>query len=106
MKAVLFEVEQDKRRCLVLALIRGDLEISEIKLRNYLKVPFLLPAAEDFIRTFGVVPGYASPLGVTARPDLLILADLSIAEGNNFVGGANEDGFHVKNVNFRRDFYF
>ncbi len=104
MKAVLFEMEQDKRRCLVLALIRGDLEISEIKLRNYLKVPFLLPATEDFIRTFGIVPGYASPLGVTARPDLLVLADLSIAEGNNFVGGANEEGFHVKNVNFRRDF--
>ncbi len=104
MKAVMFETEQDKRRCLVLALIRGDLEVSDIKLRNYLKVPFLLPAADDLIRSFGIVPGYASSIGVAARPDLLVLADLSVTEGNNLVGGANEDGFHYRNVNFRRDF--
>lgn len=104
MKAVMFETEQDKRRCLVLALIRGDLEVSDVKLRNYLKVPFLLPAPDDLIRSFGIVPGYASPIGVAARPDLLVLADLSVTEGNNLVGGANEDGFHYRNVNFRRDF--
>ena len=104
MKAVMFETSQDNRRCLVLALIRGDLEISDVKLRNYLKVPSLAPAADDFIRSFGVVPGYASPIGLTARPDLIVIADLSVTEGNNLVGGANEDGFHYKSVNFSRDF--
>jgi prolyl-tRNA synthetase len=104
MKAVLFETEQDKKRCLVLGLIRGDLEISEVKLRNYLKVPFLLPAQDDLIRSFGIVPGYASPVGIPERKDLLVLADVSVSEGNNLVGGANEEGFHYKHVNFRRDF--
>ncbi len=104
MKAVMFEVQQDSRRCLVLGVIRGDLEISEVKLRNYLKVPLLLPAPEDFIRSFGLIPGYASPIGLTARPDLLVLADLSVGEGNNLVGGANEEGYHYLNVNFHRDF--
>lgn len=110
MKAVMFEVEQEKQRRLVLALIRGDLEISDIKVKNYLKVPWLLPAQDDFIRSFGLVPGYASPVGgggtpLAERKDLLVLADLSVSEGNNLVGGANEEGFHLKNVNFRRDFH-
>jgi prolyl-tRNA synthetase len=109
MKAVMFEVDQDKRRTLVLVLIRGDLEVSDVKVRNYLKAPWLLPAQEDFIRGFGIVPGYASAQGGSGTPlaerkDLLVLTDLSICEGNNFVGGANEEGFHFKHVNFRRDF--
>lgn len=104
LKAVMFEVEQEKQRRLVLALVRGDLEASDVKIKNFLKVPWLLPAQDDFIRSFGVVPGYASPVGVPARKDLLVLVDTSISEGNNLVGGANEDGFHLKNVNFGRDF--
>jgi prolyl-tRNA synthetase len=105
MKAVMFEIEQEKKRKLVVALVRGDLEASDVKIRNYLKVPLLLPAPEDFIRSFGIVPGYASPVGVKENPDLLVLADLSVTEGNNLVGGANEEGFHFKHVNFRRDFH-
>ena len=104
MKAVMYETEQDKKKCLVLGLVRGDLEISEIKLRNYLKVPWLLPATEEFIKSFGIIPGYASPVGIPERKDLLVLIDLSVSEGSNLVGGANEEGFHYKHVNFRRDF--
>lgn len=104
MKAVLYETEHDKHKALVLVLLRGDLEAGEVKIRNYLRVPWLLPAQEEFIRSFGIVPGYASPVGVASRPDLIVLCDLSIAEGNNFVGGANEEGFHFRHVNFRRDF--
>jgi prolyl-tRNA synthetase len=89
---------------LVFVVLRGDLEAGEIKIRNYLRAPWLLPAPEDFIRSFGVVPGYASPVGLKDRPDLVVLCDLSIGEGNNFVGGANEEGFHLRHVNFRRDF--
>jgi prolyl-tRNA synthetase len=103
MKAVMFECEIDKRRSLALALVRGDLEASDVKIRNQLKVPWL-PAQEDFIRSFGLVPGYAGPVGIAARPDFIVLADLSVTEGNNLVGGANEDGFHLKNVNAGRDF--
>jgi prolyl-tRNA synthetase len=109
MKAVLFEVEQDKRRTLVLVLIRGDLEVSDVKVRNYLKAPWLLAAQDDFIRGFGIVPGYASAIGGDGNPlperkDLLVLADFSVCESNNLVGGANEEGFHFQHVNFRRDF--
>lgn len=104
MKAVLFETETDAGRTLVLCLVRGDLEASDVKIRNHLKARFLLPAQDDFIRSFGIVPGYASPIGVAARKDLVVLVDASIAEGNNFVGGANEEDHHFVNVNFGRDF--
>jgi prolyl-tRNA synthetase len=104
MKAVLLETDIDSKRVLVLALVRGDLEASDVKIRNHLKVRTLLPAQDDFIRGFGIVPGYASAVGVPARPDLVVLVDRSIAEGNNFVGGANEEDQHFRNVNFGRDF--
>jgi prolyl-tRNA synthetase len=103
-KAVLFECELEKRRTLVLVLVRGDLDASDIKVKNYLKANFLTPAQDDYIRTFGIVPGYASPIGIAANKDLRVLVDISVAEANNLVAGANEEGFHYKHTNFRRDF--
>jgi prolyl-tRNA synthetase len=50
------------------------------------------------------VPGYASAVGLAEHKNAIILVDSSIAEGNNFVAGANEEGFHLRNVNFGRDF--
>ncbi len=113
MKAVMYETSLDpstgsgqasKGRTLVMVVVRGDLEAGDVKIRNYLKAPWLLPAPDDLIRSVGIVPGFASPVGLADRPDLVVLCDLSIAEGNNFVGGANEEGFHFRHVNFRRDF--
>ena len=49
MKVVLYETEHAKRKTLVMVALRGDLEAGEIKIRNYLKVPWLLPAQDDFI---------------------------------------------------------
>lgn len=119
MKAVLFEVPPSastgeeaaypgaaspKKSRLVLVLLRGDLEVSETKVKNALKVPLLLPAEDGFIRGFGLVPGYASAVGIAKAENLDILVDASVAEGANFIAGANEEGFHLRNANFGRDF--
>lgn len=104
MKAVLFETESDKKRQLIMVLVRGDLDASEVKVRNYLKARFLLPAQDDLIKSCGVVPGYASPIGIAESPNMRVLVDISVAEANNLVGGANEEGYHYRHVNFRRDF--
>jgi prolyl-tRNA synthetase len=104
MKAVLLETDLGGTRTLVLVLVRGDLEASDVKVRNHLKVRTLIPAQDDLIRACGIVPGFASSVGVAERKDLIVLVDFSISEGNNFVGGANEEGFHFLNVNFGRDF--
>jgi prolyl-tRNA synthetase len=86
---------------LVLALVRGDLAVNETKLANAVKARELRPAREEEIVAAGGVPGYASPKGMH---DLTIVADFSIRDGRNLVGGANRRGYHLTNLNFRRDY--
>lgn len=90
-----------RARGLVFVAIRGDLEVSESKLAKAIGDSDLRPARDDEIRASGAVPGYASPIGVR---DALVVADLSVRDGRNLVAGANEEGFHLKNVNLGRDF--
>lgn len=102
MKAVFF----DLNGTLVVVFLRGDLNCSEVKVRNFLKTPTIIPAEETLIKKSGFVPGYAGPLGIHEGNQLKVLVDFSILEGNNFVGGANEEGFHLKNLCWERDFTF
>jgi prolyl-tRNA synthetase len=93
----------------VLAMLRGDLEISEAKLLRALSAQTLQPATEYEIRgRTGAEPGYASPLGLKVRRDrgegVTVIADRSLEGMVNFVTGANEAGYHVVNANYPRDF--
>lgn len=94
------EVDDEETK-LIFALIRGDLEVNETKLANAAGVRSLRPAQDEEIKAVGAVAGYASPIGLK---DVQVIADISIAEGRNFVAGANKEGFHLKNVNHGRDF--
>ncbi len=85
----------------VFVVVRGDLEVNEAKLARVLGAGDLRPATEDDIRATGAVPGYASPIGVTGAR---VVVDDSIAGARNLVAGANREGFHLRNVNFGRDF--
>jgi len=98
-KAVFYEYEQGTR--LLLALVRGDLDVSEAKLAALTGFP-LAPANETLIRAAGAVPGFASPLGLD-RSRLRIVADPSIRGANNLVTGANEKDFHIRHFNLERD---
>jgi prolyl-tRNA synthetase len=86
---------------LVLAILRGDMDLNETKLANVLNAKELRPALEDEILASGAVPGYASPKGLQ---DTLIVIDDVIPLSPNLVAGANEDGFHLRNVNYERDY--
>lgn len=86
---------------LVFAIVRGDMELNETKLVNALGAKSLRPAEEEEIKACGAVPGYASPVGLK---DILVVVDDLIPDSQNLVAGANEDGFHFKNVNYGRDF--
>jgi len=86
---------------LVFAVLRGDMEINETKLMNALKANDLRPASEDEILSSGAVPGYASPVGLK---DILVIVDDLIPSCPNLVTGANEPGFHLRNMNYGRDF--
>jgi prolyl-tRNA synthetase len=108
LKAVFLATEQDPQ--LIFAIIRGDLDVNEVKLSNALGGRTLRKATEDEIRASGAVPGYASPIGLHKepgrgkdKPRLIIVADDSIYLGSNFVTGANREGVHVTGANPGRD---
>ncbi|UCH58317.1 MAG: proline--tRNA ligase [Anaerolineales bacterium] len=104
---------QDTAQKLVFAILRGDMELNETKLANALVANELRPAHDEEIISVGAVPGYASPVGIpgdavgrseqTPLPLVVVVDDL-IPQSPNLVAGANEDGFHLRNVNYGRDY--
>ena len=99
-KAVAYQTEDDT---LILAFLRGDHEVNEIKLAN--AVPGareLRMADEDAIRAVGGCPGFMSPIGV--KEGTHIVVDETAMRMHNAVSGANEVDFHYMNVNPKRDF--
>ncbi len=85
----------------VFAVIRGDLEVNETKLRKAAGEMGLTPATAEEIRAIGAEPGYGSPVGVR---DAVIVADESVRDTPNLVAGANRPGYHLRNVNLGRDY--
>jgi len=92
---------EDTREQFVFAVLRGDMELNENKLANAIKAQTLRPAMEDEIIAVGAVPGYASPLGLE---DVLVVVDDIIPDSPNLVAGANQEGYHLRNVNYGRDY--
>lgn len=87
----------------VVVLMRGNDEVNEVKLKNYLSCDFLRPAEEDEARKYlGAGFGSLGPVGVSE--EIEILADLDVENMANASVGANEDGFHYLNANLGRDF--
>ena len=82
----------------VAALIRGDRDINEIKLQNYLRCTELAMSPPDVVvRVTGAQVGFAGPVGLKK---VRIIADNEIKPMRNFVVGANRDDTHLINVNF------
>jgi prolyl-tRNA synthetase len=98
-KAVFYADENDE---LIFAMIRGDIEVNETKLQNFVRVNELKFATDEQIKSAGAEPGYASPLGLD-KNKVRIVVDKSIAGCSNLAVGANEADYHYKNFNFERD---
>jgi prolyl-tRNA synthetase len=88
---------------LVFGVIRGDLAVNEVKLKNQLHCTDLRMAAEQEVIAAGIVPGTASPIGMRLK-GVKVIADDSVSSGTNFVAGGNQPDTHLKNVNYPRDF--
>lgn len=86
---------------LVFAVVRGDMELNETKLANAIGAVELRPATEEEIAACGAVPGYASPIGLQGA---LVVVDDAIPASPNLVAGANREGYHLRNVNYGRDY--
>lgn len=87
----------------VVALLVGNDQVNDVKLKNYLGADFLDPATEeDAFQVFGAHFGSLGPVNL---PDSVrIIADRNVQNLANAVSGANKDGFHLTGVNPERDF--
>lgn len=88
---------------LIVAVVRGDMELNPVKLAKAGGVRDLEPATEEAIKAAGCEPGYASPIAID-RSKCLVVADELVAKTNNLVLGANEVDYHLKNVCYERDY--
>ncbi len=86
----------------IAAMVRGDREINEVKLKNLVGCVDDLELAEPFmVREITKADvGFAGPIGL----EIEVIADLEVANMKNFIIGANDTGYHYKNVNINRDF--
>jgi len=85
---------------IIAAIVRGDRELNETKLQNHLKCIELEMADDDAIfKATNAKVGFAGPIGLNVR----IIADLEVQTMQNFITGANETGYHIKNANIERD---
>ncbi len=90
-------------RLCVVALVRGDHEISEVKLNKVAGTPLELADPETIERVTGAKVGFAGPQGLIERIDKLIV-DREVVVMRNAATGANKTDFHVTGVNPGRDF--
>lgn len=98
-KTLIFNVDGE----LIVVLGRGDHEINDIKLKNVLDATTVEFAYEGDVYELlscdvGSIGPVKLPVGVR------VIADNAVASVVNGIAGANEDGFHLKNVNPERDF--
>ena len=98
----LIGTDAEGRDQFVLALVRGDHMVNEIKLA---KLPGLaeyrLATEAEIAAHLGSEPGFLGPLN--AKTAIRVIADRSVAALADFVVGANKPGFHLAGVNWGRD---
>lgn len=105
-KDVLF-VDENGR--FILAIIRGDYDVNEVKLKHVIKAYQLRHATEEEIREkIHSEPGFISPVGIKEiiekNVELLVIADESLSTIKNAYGGANKKHRDLLNMNLGRDY--
>lgn len=99
-KAVAFQSEQDE---LVLAFVRGDHDVNDVKVLNLFdEIIDLHMASDEAIAAAGGVAGFMSPIGI--KEGTKVVVDATVMEMYNACAGANEKDMHFINVNPKRDF--
>ena len=86
---------------LIALLLRGDHQLNQVKAAKHpaIKSPLTMAGAEEMQQVIGMKPGFIGPVDL----GLPLLADYSVAACRNFVCGANQDGYHLVGVNWKRD---
>ena len=93
----------EKIERVIAAIVRGDMDANPISVQQLAGALELRTAEEEEIAATGMVPGFASPVGID--PDAaLFVVDRFVAESPNLILGANEPDYHLRNVCHGRDY--
>jgi prolyl-tRNA synthetase len=100
--------EEGEERTPVLVVIRGDMEVNEVKLKNALGAVDLVYMDEEAVGKAGFVAGSAGAVGLSRQQAAdsgqpLVVADELVTRERNLVAGANEADKHLLNTNYGRD---
>ncbi|MCS7230805.1 MAG: proline--tRNA ligase [Elusimicrobiota bacterium] len=90
-----------------LVLIKGDYEVNESKLKDIIGDGTIRLASAELVKEiFGVSVGFLGPVNLQVKKDYIvkIIADNSIKYIINGISGANKEDYHVKNINYGRDY--
>ncbi|MDA3792265.1 MAG: proline--tRNA ligase [Elusimicrobia bacterium] len=89
----------------VVALVRGDHELNENHLKTYADAGELTLAGKDTIKDITGAPvGFAGPVRINKEAVHKIFADKAVKYIKNAVSGANQKDYHLKNINYGRDY--
>lgn len=98
-KDVMFVDDKDR---FILAVIRGDFDVNETKLKNLIKANNLRHATDKEIKELGSESGFISPVNMNKKA--IVVADDSLRTIKNAYGGANKKYRDLLNVNIDRDY--
>ncbi|SDA60539.1 prolyl-tRNA synthetase [Dialister histaminiformans] len=99
-KAVVYKLD-DK---VVLAMVRGDHEVNEVRLQNIYHAVNVGMASDEDLKACGLIAGYISPIGLKTSDKFDIVVDASVMEMEDACCGGNQKDMHYIHVNPKRDF--
>ena len=99
-KAVVYKLDDT----VVLALVRGDHEVNEVRLQNLFNAVNVGLASDEDLKRCGLIAGYISPIGLKKADNFEIIVDTTVMEMEDACCGANAVDKHYIHVNPKRDF--
>lgn len=99
-KAVIYKLDDT----VVLALVRGDHEVNEVRLQNLFNAVNVGLASDEDLKRCGLIAGYISPIGLKKADNFEIIVDTTVMEMEDACCGANAVDKHYVHVNPKRDF--
>lgn len=97
LKTLIFNSEEG----LIAAIVRGDRDINENKLRKTTGIESLVMLPKEAFGEHNLVYGFVGPVGLD---NIKIIADHNIMKDQNYIAGSNKIDFHLTGVNHKRDF--
>ena len=99
-KAVVYKLDDT----VVLAMVRGDHEVNEVRLQSIYNAINIDMASDEDLKACGLTAGYISPIGLKTSEHFDIICDASVMEMQDACCGANVKDEHYIHVNPARDF--